>query len=46
MYLQVVQDAEIRNQEGLIAWSDDEDDDQFDDGAAFNIDDLNLGNDE
>lgn len=42
----MVQDAEIRNQEGVIAWSDDEDDDQFDDDAAFNIDDLSLENDE
>ncbi|VDK81392.1 unnamed protein product [Litomosoides sigmodontis] len=41
---EVVQDAEIRNQEGVITWSDDEDDDQFDDDAAFNIDDLNLEN--
>ncbi|EFO23897.1 hypothetical protein LOAG_04590 [Loa loa] len=43
---EVVQDAEIRNQEGVIAWSDDEDDDQFDDDSAFNIDDLSLENDE
>uniref|UniRef100_A0AAF5PGX4 Beta'-coat protein n=3 Tax=Wuchereria bancrofti TaxID=6293 RepID=A0AAF5PGX4_WUCBA len=43
---EVVQDAEIRNQERVIAWSDDEDDDQFDDDDAFNIDDLSLKNNE
>ncbi|OZC09928.1 coatomer subunit beta' family protein [Onchocerca flexuosa] len=43
---EVVQDAEIRSQEGIITWSDDEDEDQFENDAAFNIDDLNLENDE
>uniref|UniRef100_A0A915Q571 Beta'-coat protein n=1 Tax=Setaria digitata TaxID=48799 RepID=A0A915Q571_9BILA len=44
---EVVQDAEMRNQETVIAWSDDEDDEQFDDDATtLNIDELSLENDE
>ncbi|KAM3726373.1 putative coatomer subunit beta' [Dirofilaria immitis] len=43
---EVVQDAEMRNHEGVITWSDDENDDQFDDDSAFNIGDLSLENDE